>query len=188
VRLLGVREFDSQGLRALQKAHGTALLAYFARRIEPQEDAAILFNELLLVVWRRAASAPSDPEDVRMWMFGIARKLVLGHHRSRRRQRAVAERLREELSVRPPEQASDESLAVRQAIQALPGPQRELVRLIHWDGFSITEAAKITGVGASTARSRYFLARRRLAAQLSVTDGEPPPVIARSSLSIAAEL
>jgi RNA polymerase sigma-70 factor, ECF subfamily len=183
-----MREFDSQELRRLQEAHGPALLAYFARRVDPPEDAAVLFNDLLLVVWRRAASAPSDPEDIRMWMFGIARKLVLGHHRSRRRRSAVAERLREELAVRPAQSASDEALVVREAIEALPSVQRELVRLIHWDGFTIAEAAHITGVGASTARSRYQLARRRLAQQLSITDGEPPPLTARSALSIAAEL
>lgn len=183
-----MRQFDSQELRRLQVAHGPALLAYFARRVDPPEDAAGLFNDLLLVVWRRAASAPSDPEDIRMWMFGIARKLVLGHHRSRRRQSAVAEKLREELAVGSPEPVSEEALAVREAIESLPRAQRELVRLIHWDGFTIAEAAQITGVGASTARSRYQLARRRLARQLSVRNGEPPPLPRGLPVSATAKL
>jgi len=164
-------------LRALQREHGPSLLAYFARRVDPSEDAAMLLNELLVVVWRRASSAPTDPEEVRMWMFGIARNLVATQRRGRFRRAALAQRLREELAARPPE-ANDETLdTVRRAVAALPEAQRELVRLVHWDGFSLAQAAQLTGVSASTARSRYQLARRRLARDLSVSDDEPHPAL-----------
>jgi hypothetical protein len=63
----------SDELRDLQHAHGAALLAYFHRRVEPAEEAAVLLNDLLLVLWRRAASAPTGPEEVRMWMFPESR-------------------------------------------------------------------------------------------------------------------
>lgn len=61
---------------------------------------------------------------------------------------------------------------VRAAIAALPDDLAELVRLVHWEGFSITEAAQICGVPASTARTRYQRARRALAARLRA----PTPV------------
>lgn len=168
-------------LRALQREHGPALLAYFARRVEPREDAAVLLNELLTVVWRRASSAPAEPEAVRMWMFGIARHLVMTQRRGWRRRAALAERLRDELAAREPESVSDRDAAVRRAVAALPEPQRELIRLVHWDGFTLAEAAQITGVGPSTARSRYQLARRRLAQdlQLGAEDAHPALELAR---------
>ena len=34
--------------------------------------------------------------------------------------------------------------------------------LIHWDGFSVAEAAEILGLNASTARGRYAAAREQL--------------------------
>ena len=108
-----------------------------------------------------------------MWMFGIARNLVSTHRRGRFRRAALAERLREELAARPPETHDERSDAVRRAVAELPDAQRELVKLVHWDGFTLVQAARLTGVTASTARSRYLLARRRLARELSSTDGEP---------------
>ena len=49
-----------------------------------------------------------------------------------------------------------------EAVEALPVELAELVRLVHWDGFSLTEAAELVGVGSSTARSRYARARELL--------------------------
>lgn len=164
-------------LRSLQKQHGHSLLAYFLRRVEPPEDAAALLNELLVIVWRKASAMPADPEQVRMWMFGIARNLVSTHRRSSRRRAALAERLRETIAIRPPEPTDDRVQRVRAAVEALPDAQRELVRLVHWDGFTLVEAATITGVSASTARSRYQLARRRLAKQLDANAEDPLPAL-----------
>jgi RNA polymerase sigma-70 factor (ECF subfamily) len=173
----------SDELRDLQHAHGAALLAYFHRRVEPAEEAAVLLNDLLLVLWRRAASAPTEPEEVRMWMFGIARKLVQNHHRSSRRQDALTTRLRDQISMLPTPRAYEDVIDVRNAVSALPRAQAELVRLVHWDGFSLVQAAAITGVSASTARSRYQLARKRLARELALTEEEP----ARAQLGYAPE-
>lgn len=164
-------------LRSLQKEHGPSLLAYFARRIEPPEDAAVLLNELLEVVWRRASSAPAEPEELRMWMFGIARNLALSQHRGWRRRAALAERLREDLASRVPATQDERAFIVRRAVRALPEAQRELVRLVHWDGFSLTQAAQLTGVSPSTARSRYQLARRRLARELGALIDEEDPAL-----------
>jgi RNA polymerase sigma-70 factor (ECF subfamily) len=166
-------------LRELQRQHGPALLSFFARRVAPPQDAAILLNELLTVVWRRTTSAPTDPEELRMWMFGIARKLVLSRGRTIARQDAVVERLRTELSLGSSAPTTD-VLAVRQAVADLPAKQAELVRLIHWDGFTIVQAANLTGTSASTARSRYQLARQRLARELSTRVEDPEPAFSGS--------
>jgi RNA polymerase sigma-70 factor (ECF subfamily) len=159
-------QVSNEQLRALQADLGPALLAYFARRIDPPADAAILLNELLVVMWRKARSIPLDEEESRMWTFGIARNLVLTHRRGSARRAALAGRLRDELASRPADIESDTVMAVRKAIADLPEPQRELIVLVHWDGFSLVEAAAITGVSASTARSRYQVARHKLASDL----------------------
>ena len=56
---------------------------------------------------------------------------------------------------------------MRAAVAALPEEQRELVMLVHWDGFGIAEAATLLGVNPSTARGRYAAARARLARALA---------------------
>jgi RNA polymerase sigma-70 factor, ECF subfamily len=171
---------SDEQLRLLQRQHGPSLLAYFLRRAQPPEDAAALLNDLLVVVWRKASEVPPDPEQARMWMFGIARKLVSTHHRAAHRRRALAERLRDAVAASTPDSRDDVVERVRAAVENLPEAQRELVRLIHWDGFSLAEAATITGVTPSTARSRYLLARRRLATALEATAEDPFPILETS--------
>ena len=50
-----------------------------------------------------------------------------------------------------------------EAIDRLPSEQAELVRLIHWEGFTVVEAAGVLGISESTARGRYQRARANLA-------------------------
>jgi RNA polymerase sigma-70 factor (ECF subfamily) len=60
---------------------------------------------------------------------------------------------------------------VRRAIEALDHRLAELVRLVHWDGWSIADASEIMGISASTGRSRYAAARSKLQKLLAVSAG-----------------
>lgn len=53
-------------------------------------------------------------------------------------------------------------MAVRDAVERLDPEQRELVKLIHWEGFSVKEAATILGLNPSTARGWYASAKQEL--------------------------
>lgn len=136
------------------------LLRYFRRRVRPEEDAADLLAELSVVVWRKRAALPKGDEEARMWLYGVARNTLRNWVRGRRRQREQAARLRNEVSTNAAPPALDE---VREAIARLPANQAELVRLVHWEGFTILEAATILGLSESTARGRYQRARTSLA-------------------------
>lgn len=156
-------------LRRLHDANGADLLIYFARRIDDAADAAALFNEVLEIVWRRGKEVPSDPEHARMWMFGIASRLAANHRRSSARRRALTARLAEHLRASPLEQSDDDFADVRAAIAALKPDHREIVRLVHWEGFRLEEVGQILGVPASTVRGRYQSARTQLAQSLAVS-------------------
>lgn len=56
--------------------------------------------------------------------------------------------------------------AVRQALGALDQRSREVVTLVHWDGFAIAYAARLLSMNESTARTRHARALRRLEQQL----------------------
>ncbi|WP_460795718.1 RNA polymerase sigma factor [Microbacterium sp. GXF0217] len=57
---------------------------------------------------------------------------------------------------------------MRDAIGRLEPDLAELVRLVHWDRLSLTDAAELLGIPASTARGRYQRAKEQLRAALSV--------------------
>ena len=153
------------------RANQSDILNYLARRVESVEDAADLFGAAYEIAWRKRRSMPVDAEGARKWLFVVARNTLLNYYRSRKRRSALTESLRGELLRHAAlgEPPTDEQLDVRRAIAALDEPHAELVRLIHWDGWSIADAADIIGIPASTARSRYAVARGRLQKLLAVS-------------------
>ena len=60
-----------------------------------------------------------------------------------------------------------EAWQVRQAIDALPADEREVVRLQHLEGLTHTEIAERLGVPLGTVKSRSHRAHQRLAVALS---------------------
>lgn len=158
-------------LRAALRNTANDLLAYFERRVLVREDAADLLSETFMAAWRRLDTLPEAPERQRMWLFTIAAHVLANGARSRRRSAALGTRLQATLREAPaPDHA--EAHAVRDAVLRLHDAHRELVMLIHWDGFTIVEAAELLGLNASTARSRYGAARAQLR-QALVDQSEP---------------
>jgi len=149
-------------VRGFLSQNADDLLAYFERRVHVREDAADLLGETLLQVWRRHDALPDDATRQRMWLFTIAAHVLANHRRSGRRKVALANRLRDQVSVTPMQPDLGEQAAVRDAVLHLHDAHRELIMLIHWDGFNVVEAAEVLGLNPSTARGRYAAARTAL--------------------------
>jgi len=159
----------------LHEAVAPDLLRYFLRRVSSPEDAADLLAESFYVAWRRKSRLPINASEKRMWMFGIANNVLRNGKRAARRQAALAAELREALAVSRGDIHDPEAGVrdlVRDALATLPADQAELVRLIHWEGFTVIEAARILSVRESTARGRYQRARLTLRASLGVPASE----------------
>lgn len=155
-------------------ANAVDLLHYFERRVG-REDAADLVSETMMNAWRRSESVPADPSEARMWIFGIARNILANADRAERRKWRLANRLR--MMTRPTDMmsaASDHGAEVRDAVERLPTDLGELIRLVHWDGFTLAEAATHLGIPASTARGRYQAARTQLRGALAPDVATPP--------------
>lgn len=147
---------------AAARAHAPALLASLTRRVEQPQDAADLLSETLLVVWRKAERMPASDDEVRPWMFGIAQRVLKHHWRSRARRTALVERLREQLTSQSALTEGPDFDDLHAALRELDPIDREIIALVHWDGFSLVEAAGILRMKESTVRSRHHRARARL--------------------------
>ena len=144
------------------------LLKYLERRVST-DAAGDALAEVMMTAWRKVGSLPADATSARMWLFVIARNTASNVARGERRHLHLTEQFRSALEAAPPEgHPSDAGIEVRDAISRLTPDQAELVRLIHWDGFSIAEAGEILGISPSTARTRYQRARTDLKAALSL--------------------
>ncbi|WP_432536219.1 RNA polymerase sigma factor [Kineococcus arenarius] len=170
-------------LQEVAQTNADDVLSYLERRTADAQDAADVLGETLLVAVRRVDQVPRQDEQARMWLFAVARNVLANHVRSHQRRDLLLHRLAQEVAAQQRLQPSGSEGAVevvRAAVAALPPVQRELVMLVHWDGFSLTDAATVTGVSASTARSRYARARALLVARLQVAhEAQDDPDMAR---------
>jgi RNA polymerase sigma-70 factor (ECF subfamily) len=161
------RELAQIRFGQLYRDQGRAILAYALRRVEDPEDAADVVAETFLVAWRRLDEVPSDAR-ARLWLFGVARRVIANRHRAERRRTRLAQRLadslRTELATRPV--PAGEAAEVLRAMDELGGDDRELLLLVAWEELSPGEAAKVLGISSLAARSRLHRARRRLRALL----------------------
>lgn len=137
------------------------LLRYFRRRVG-DDDAPDLLADTLMTAWRRAPVLPRDPDEARAWLFGIAHKTLLNHRRGIQRRTRLADRVRAVLASTDPAPAADAGLDVRDAINALPVRHADIVRLVHWEGFTLAQVADILGEPASTVRNHYQQAKQQL--------------------------
>lgn len=160
---------DTLDLPRLIDGSKRALFAYLARRVVSTEDAADLTGEVMLTMWQKAPSMPVNATEARMWAFGIARNVLANHRRGIVRRRKLSERLKGEALI------SGDARPVRddvwESLRALPEIDREIIQLVHWDGFSLAEAAKILRKKPATVRSRYSRARAKLRADLTLDKG-----------------
>ncbi|KDP91514.1 MULTISPECIES: RNA polymerase sigma factor [Clavibacter] len=151
---------------ALTRSSGD-LLAYLQRRAG-LDEAPDLLGETMVVAGRRIDDLPDDPDQVRMWLFGIARTTLLNHVRGERRRWALADRIRGNAATEATSPAADHGAEVRDAVARLDADLVELVQLVHWEGMTITQAAALVGVSESTARIRYARAKEQLRVTLEV--------------------
>jgi RNA polymerase sigma-70 factor (ECF subfamily) len=160
---------DQARFRALYRAHADPVLAYALRRVRHPEDAADVVAQTFTVAWRRVGELPPGDE-VRLWLYGVARNVLANVERGNRRRGRLGERLRQELSrgysEPDPAEALTEAAAVSQALQALPAPDREVLMLSAWEGLQPREIAAVLGIEPAVARMRLSRARARCRTEL----------------------
>jgi len=149
---------------ALYTAHYPAILAYAIRRTEPSDDATDIVADVFTIAWRRLDQVPTAPAD-RLWLYGVAQRVVAGRRRSARRLRSLASRLRAEQAVATPQQAGGRDPArdhLIAALDRLSPAEREALQLVLWEQLSHAEAAQVLGCSVNAVGIRVHRAKARL--------------------------
>ncbi|HXB65105.1 MAG TPA: sigma-70 family RNA polymerase sigma factor [Solirubrobacteraceae bacterium] len=169
-----------QHFEALYAAHAGAVRGYAMRRTTPvQADDVVA--EVFLIAWRRLDDIPAD---ARVWLLGVARRVLANARRSSARQHAVQSRLEHDIRTRPEHApAAEQPLtlepAARQvmdALRSLRESDREALLLIAWEELSHREAARVLGVRESTFGVRLHRAKRRLRQALTNPSATTPDI------------
>ncbi len=148
----------------------TDLLAYILRRSRNAEDAADVLAETYLIAWQKLEKVPKG-ERARLWLFGIARNLLMKSASRSRSSNALVERLANELrsaeSAHLP-LADERRDALRAVLAALPVRDREILTMTAWEGLTPKQIAAVMGTSANVVRVRLHRARARLKRQLDL--------------------
>src|SRR6476469_3334058 len=154
--------------------HYAQVLAFSMRRVSGRDVAEDVVADTFAVAWRRRERIP-DP--ALPWLYAIAGNVIANQYRSTRRRRNLDTRLAHETGGAPSEADPVESLGRRDAFSAafalLAEPEREVLRLVAWDGLDTRDAARVLGCSPGAFRVRLHRARRKLAKQLEAAGHSP---------------
>ena len=146
------------------------ICGYTLRRVRDPEDAAEAIAETFVTLWRRFDRCPQG-EQLRPWLYGVARRVIANQRRGERRRTALGERLVENFdpAVLEPTVGPEDPTALAQAFAGLSESDRELLSLVAWEGLSRGEIAVALGTSRAAVRLRLHRARKRLRDALAPT-------------------
>jgi RNA polymerase sigma-70 factor (ECF subfamily) len=138
------------------------ICGYALRRLREPEDAAEVIAETFATLWRRFDRCPQGDE-LRPWLYGVARRVIANQRRGERRRSALSERLAAHAdptteAVHAAEAPSD----LARAFASLSDSDRELLSLVAWEGLTGDELAVALGTNRAAVRLRLHRARKRL--------------------------
>ncbi len=141
------------------------ICGYALRRVREPEDAAEVIAETFATLWRRFDRCPQG-EELRPWLFGVARRVIANQRRGQQRRSALGERLAANVDPAAAAPSDEQPSELARAFASLSEPDRELLSLVAWEGLTREELAVALGTSRAAARLRLHRARKRLRAAL----------------------
>jgi RNA polymerase sigma-70 factor, ECF subfamily len=147
------------------REHERAVFAYFLRMVGDRHAAEELVQETFFRACGAAIRFRGD-SSVKVWLFGIARRVLLEASRKGLFDRPPSV---DGLDVAAPTMDHDLRIDLERAFDILEKPDREALMLVDFLGFTPTEASALMSIDVHTFRMRLHRALKRLRTQLEVT-------------------
>ena len=177
--MLAYARGEMRAFETLYSRHRGALYRYLVRQARDTETAHDLFQE----VWSRVIVNRARYEaraKFRTFLFTLAHNCFIDHcRRLKARPMAMGVDDADAADLLPADEEAlpemeierdENSRRYRAALATLPPEQRDVYLLHEESDLSLEDIARITGVGAETAKSRLRYAVAKLKAALSVTE------------------
>jgi RNA polymerase sigma-70 factor (ECF subfamily) len=159
--------------RSLYDQYVRYVYRFFLRRVEDENAAQDCTADTFLVAWRRLTDVPKGDRTL-PWLYGVARRVLANHSRSKTRSRKLFLRLgwlRGELGPTPEgiilRRSQDQE--VIEALHQLRPEDQELLRLSFWEELPNAEISDLLGCSAHAVAQRRHRAANRLARQLGLS-------------------
>ena len=164
------RQNEAQAIfEILVRENEAMLMTYLRAAVRNQNAVEDLFQETMLVAWRRLneynRSCPFGP-----WIRGIAAKLIIAHFRKAKSDIMVTgcetleylSRQIEHIHERPGDTWEQKIDALKHCIEALPDNYREMIELRYFKYQSVLRISEVTKISMVAVRKRLQRARAQL--------------------------
>lgn len=162
-------------IEELVDAHAVDVRRYLYRRLTGSPDRATTADDLtadvLVVAWRRRDDIPADAELA--WLYAVARR-VLANFRRRPQDVLVADLGdMDAIDESDPADIVTNDAALADAWRSLSPRDREVLRLVAWEGLNGAELATALGISEGGAAAALSRARARFEELLSGVQEAP---------------
>jgi len=151
----------------------------FARRRVDDDLAQDAVADTFMTAWRHLDELSGEPLH---WLYRVANHAIANQRRGLARRQRLNDRMR---LLAGHEQEPDHAEAIVEtrsltvAFTALSERDREVLRLVNWEGLDTAAAASVLGCAPSTFKVRLYRARRRLSRRLAEESGRQDPSLAQ---------
>jgi RNA polymerase sigma-70 factor (ECF subfamily) len=160
---------DREAFGAFYDRYAPLVYPLIVRIVRDRSDAADVLQDVFWEAWQGAGTYDSARGTPEAWMITRARTRAIDRVRAaRRRGETFVPPLDEGLAAAPAEpggdaaeRAEDRGL-IRSALEALPGPQRQVIELAYYAGLSQTQIAERLEQPLGTVKTRIRLGLERL--------------------------
>ena len=157
-------------------SYAPAVLRFARRRLDDGDAAWDVVNDTFTTAWRHWDRRPAAGE-LLPWLYAIAGNAVRDQRRSAGRQVRLIARLSAAGTAGHTADPADGIVlgqSVAGAFARLPAADREVLRLVAWEGMTDARAiGLVLGLSPAAVRTRVHRARRRLRSLLTEPDDNP---------------
>lgn len=139
------------------------LFGFIRSRVASREDAEDILQEVFSRVHTGLCCMP-EWENLERWLYRVTRNLIIDHYRSIRPSEDYEDSFPSTIG---PSEAGDDpatrlALSLRDMVEDLPAPDREVLILSEYEGLPQADLARRLGISLPAAKSRLLRARGRL--------------------------
>jgi RNA polymerase sigma-70 factor (ECF subfamily) len=162
-------------LRALYRTYSGELYGFALSSLGDRGLAEELVQDVFTRVWRHADSYDAERASFRTWLYGIARNAIIDFKRRGAVRPALAlhEPAEEEGAPDEPIELAVLRWQMAAALERLTPEHRQVIRLAHFQGYTLREIAEQTGLPLGTVKSRASYALRGLRLALEEMGVQP---------------
>ena len=175
--LARIADGEQEALQELYQRWSSSLLGIALKFMRSRPEAEDITHDVLLEIWKTAASYDPDRGAARTWIVMKMRSRVIDRLRKGKRRATLL--LESQDTLTPTHISEDPGLTLerrqlRETIKTLSEHQQEVIELTYFEHMTAVEVGEELGIPTGTVKSRLAAARRALKELLTHDEGGTP--------------